>query len=224
MYDDQIKNARILIVDDQLGNVKLLESMLDRVGFTQLRSTTDARETLPLFQEFDPDILLLDLNMPHLSGFEILKQLRGLIPADAYLPILILTAEPTAAVKRRALAMGAADLLEKPYDSSEVLVRICNLLKTRILHLQVQNQNQLLEEMVAERTRELEDALAELKESQRQLLTQARLHAFSEMAGGVVHDFNNALMSVVGYSDLLLSSPELIDDREVVTEYLQIIP
>ncbi len=223
MYDEQVKSSRILIVDDQVANVHLLVSILARVGFTNIQNTSDSRQALAVFQEFQPDIVLLDLNMPHLSGFDVLKQLRNFISPETYLPVLVLTGEPTAAAKRRALGIGATDLLSKPFDASEVLVRICNLLKTRSLHMLVQNQNQLLEEKVAERTHELADALQELKETQRQLLSQARLHAFSEMAGGVVHDFNNALMSVVGYSDLLLSTPALMEDRETVTEYLQIM-
>src|SRR5206468_1441763 len=98
--------------------------------------------------------------------FDVLKQMKDFIPADAYLPVLVLTGEPTAAAKRRALSIGATDLLAKPYDASEVLVRICNLLKARTLHLQVQSHNQRLEQMVAERTRELEAAVAELKSTQ----------------------------------------------------------
>ncbi len=223
MYDEQIKSSRILIVDDQLGNVQLLESILERVGFTRIQSVTDSRQALAYFQEFQPDIVLLDLNMPYLTGFDILKLLKDFIPPEAFLPVLVLTGEPTNAAKRRALSIGATDLLAKPFDASEVLVRICNLLKSRHLHLQVQSHNQLLEQKVAERTKELESAVAELQNTQRQLVRQERLHAFSEMAGGVVHDFNNALMSIVGYSDLLLGSPELIEDREVVQEYLQIM-
>src|SRR5688572_14985754 len=126
MYEDHIKNSRILIVDDQIGNVQLLESILERIGFTQVRSTTDSREAMPIFQEYQPDIVLLDLNMPHLTGFDVLKLLRDFIPTEAFLPILVLTGEPTAAAKRRALSIGATDLLAKPYDASEVLVRICN--------------------------------------------------------------------------------------------------
>src|SRR4051812_38900343 len=215
MYDEQIKDARILIVDDQPLNVQLLETILSRIGFTNFRSTLDAREAFALFQEMQPDIVLLDLNMPYRSGFEVLKEIKSFLPPEAFLPVLVLTGEPTAAAKRHALSIGATDLLAKPFDPSEVLVRICNLLKARTLHLQVQNQNQLLEKMVAERTHELQDALAELKATQQQLVRQERLHAFSEMAGGVVHDFNNALMAVVGYSDLLLGSPELVDDPEI---------
>src|SRR5206468_2191251 len=88
---------------------------------------------------------------------------------------------------------------------------------------QIQNQNQLLEERVAARTAELQQALAELKATQHQVVQQERLRAFGEMAGGVVHDFNNALMSVIGYSELLLADEELLGDREVVREYLATI-
>lgn len=223
MYEDYLKTAKVLIVDDQVGNICLLQNVLTRLGFTHFHSTSDSRETLRLVGEFEPDIILLDLNMPHLSGGEVLQQLRAALPPEVYLPVLVLTGETSVATKRRALATGATDLLPKPFDSSEVLVRMRNLLKTRYLHLQVQGQNALLEEKVAERTRALEASVEELRQTQRQLRQQERLQAFSEMAGGVVHDFNNALMAVIGYSELLLNGPELLDDRATVTEFLQIM-
>ena len=222
MFEDFLKTARILIVDDQVGNICLLQNVLTRMGFTALESTTDPRETVRLVQEFEPDIILLDLNMPHLNGVEVLQQISPLL-TDPPLPVLVLTGETSVALKRRALAMGATDLLPKPFDTSEVLVRIRNLLRTRYLHMQVQAEKAALEVKVAERTQTLEATLAELKTTQQQLLQQARLHAFSEMAGGVVHDFNNTLMAVVGYSELLLNGPELLDDRETLLEFLGIM-
>jgi signal transduction histidine kinase len=100
-------------------------------------------------------------------------------------------------------------------------MRIRNLLRTRFLHQEIQDQNQVLEQKVTERTAELQTALRELKQSQHQMLQQERLRAFGEMAGGVVHDFNNALMSIIGYSELLLNDPESLQDTAVVREYLQ---
>lgn len=221
MNEVSLKTARILIVDDNVGNVALLESILGRIGYTNLRSTTDSRLVLGLVSDVQPDLIILDLTMPHFDGFEIMQQLEELIPHDTFLPILMLTADITAATKRKALASGATDFLHKPFDASEIFMRIRNLLQTRFLHLAGQNQNQLLEEKVTERTHELSAALAELKETQRYMLQQERLRAFNEMAGGIVHDFNNALMSVIGYSDLLLRDPESLDDKALVTDYLR---
>jgi signal transduction histidine kinase len=215
------KEARILIVDDNVSNIALLNNMLGRIGYSNLKHTTDSREVLALVEEFTPDLIILDLMMPHLDGFQVMQQLAGVIPSDSYLPILVLTADIAAATKRKALAAGATDFLHKPFDASEMFMRIRNLLQSRFLHLAAQNQNQLLEQKVTERTQELSTALDQLKETQHQMLQQERLRAFGEMAGGVVHDFNNALMSIVGYTELLLNDPTMLDDRPAVLDYLQ---
>ncbi len=215
------KEARILIVDDNVSNIALLNNMLGRIGYSTLRHTTDSREALALLEEFKPDLIILDLMMPHLDGFQVMQQLAGVIPSDGYLPILVLTADIAPPTKRKALAAGATDFLHKPFDASEIFMRIRNLLQSRFLHLAAQNQNQLLDQKVTERTQELSRALEELKETQHRMVQQERLRAFGEMAGGVVHDFNNALMSVVGYTELLLNDPAMLDDKPAVLGYLQ---
>ena len=128
MWQETIKNAHILIVDDQEANVFFLESILRRSGYTNFRSTNDAREVLPLFQQQRPDLILLDLMMPHHDGFEIMEQLKPLTPEDSYLPILVLTADVSSETRRRALASGAKDFLVKPFDPREAVLRIHNLL------------------------------------------------------------------------------------------------
>ena len=155
---------RILIVDDQPPNVVLLERLLSQGGYTQIASTTDPREVTRLYREFEPDLILLDLNMPHLDGFAVMQELAPLIPPGQYMPILVLTADATADAKRRALSAGARDFLTKPLDHIEVLLRIRNLLETRLLHVQLANQNQILDERVRLRTRELEAARVEILE------------------------------------------------------------
>jgi len=152
---DSVKSASILIVDDQEANVALLADVLTRHGFTDLRSTTDAREVVALFGERQPDLILLDVMMPHLSGLEVMERLKPLIPPGDYLPILVLTADVTPETKRRALSGGAKDFLAKPLDSVEVVLRVRNLLETRLLHLQLRDYNALLEEKVRERTAEV---------------------------------------------------------------------
>ena len=221
MTDAGLKKARILIVDDDVSNVALLTNILGRIGYDTIKSLTDSREVFAQVSEFRPDLISLDLMMPHLDGFQVMQQLEALIPRETYLPILVLTADVTPATKRKALAGGATDLLHKPFDASEIFMRIRNLLLTRFLHLEIQNQNQLLEQKVIERTGELASALEELTQTQARIVQQERLRAFGEMAGGVVHDFNNALMSVIGYSELLLQDPGLLDDKPTVLDYLK---
>jgi putative two-component system response regulator len=156
--------ARILIVDDQPSNVMLLEGILQEEDYTDYRSITDSRQALQVFMEYEPDLILLDLQMPYVNGFELMKKLRAHIPAGAFLPILVLTANITPEAKRQALAQGATDFLTKPFDQTEVVLRIRNLLQTRALHLQLQDQNQFLEQKVRERTMELEETQIEILE------------------------------------------------------------
>ena len=165
-----ITSARILVVDDQQANVVMLRTLLAQAGYTDVRGITDPRAAVAAFREFAPDLVLLDLLMPHLDGFGVMAQLRPLLPAGSFLPVLVLTAEITADVKRRALAEGATDFLSKPLDTIEVLLRIRNLLQTRAFYLQLQNQNELLEVRVQERTQALEERTRELEEARAQLL------------------------------------------------------
>jgi DNA-binding NarL/FixJ family response regulator len=166
---EALSQAHILIVDDQLANVALLEDLLDQAGYVNVRGITHPRQTAAVFQEFSPDLVLLDLLMPGLDGFGVMAQLRPLIPEGGFLPILVLTAEISPEIKRRALSEGATDFLAKPLDTVEVLLRIRNLLRTRALHLQVERENDVLEERVAGRTRELEEARAQILELYQEL-------------------------------------------------------
>ena len=164
MPADSLTGARILLVDDQEANLRLLERILQQAGYTQLQRTADPRRVLPLYAACPPDLILLDLHMPHLDGFAVLEQLKPHIPAGTYLPILVLTADSTREAKQRALAMGATDFLTKPLDQMEVLLRIHNLLQTRFLHRRLQDHNQVLEQQVRGRTRNLEAAQLEILE------------------------------------------------------------
>jgi class 3 adenylate cyclase len=138
-----LKDATILIVDDQEANIELLEGFLAD-DYTNIKSTTDPRRALPLFDALAPDLILLDLHMPHLDGFAVMEQLQACIPPGAYFPILVLTADISPQVKQRALSEGAKDFLSKPFDPDEVQARIKNLLETRLLHLQLENRNRVL--------------------------------------------------------------------------------
>jgi len=164
MQDSLLTTSRILIVDDQPSNVMLLEGILQEEDFTSYRSLTDSREVLSAFIEYLPDLILLDLQMPYLDGFAVMKQLQACIAPGDFLPILVLTADITPAAKRRALTEGALDFLTKPFDATEVILRIKNLLQTHSLHLQLQKQNQVLDEKVRERTADLEATQVEILE------------------------------------------------------------
>ena len=164
MFEDEYLDSRILLVDDEPANVRLLERVLQREGFRAIRTTTSPREFLSFFDEETPDILLLDLHMPGLDGFDVMDELADRIgPAD-FLPILILSADITPEARRRALSAGAKDFLTKPVDPVEVALRIKNLLETRYLYRQLQDQNSNLERKVTNRTRQLEKAQIEILE------------------------------------------------------------
>ena len=162
MTPELIHQAKIFIIDDEETNVRLLGRFLEKAGFKNIAGTTDPDRAIAMFTDDDPDLVLLDLHMPHPDGFEILKAMRDLTPPNAFLPIVVLTADCTSEAKRQALALGATDFLSKPLDEIEVLLRIGNVLQTRFLHLQWQNQKRLLEERVKERTQALEQKIAEL--------------------------------------------------------------
>lgn len=165
MWDElPLDQARILIVDDEEANVRLLERVLLRAGYLNIESTTDPRRVQALLTEFEPDLVLLDLLMPHVDGFAVMELVQLVTPRTSYLPILVLTADISAETKRRALAGGAKDFLTKPFNADEVLLRIRNMLETRLLHLRLQGQNEMLEERVRIRTRELEEAQEETLE------------------------------------------------------------
>jgi PleD family two-component response regulator len=140
-----IQKSRILIVDDQAANVLLLERILQQGGYTNLSKTTDPRQVLEFFALYKPDLILLDLMMPHVDGYALLTQLRSRIPDNHYLPILVLTADVAPKAKQQALSLGAKDFLTKPFDATEVLLRVYNLLETRWLSVQLQEQIKALE-------------------------------------------------------------------------------
>ncbi|HYJ04246.1 MAG TPA: response regulator [Chthoniobacterales bacterium] len=223
MNEATLKGAHILMVDDEVSSTCLMTNFLNRIGYTQLQSINDSTRALEAVETFGPDLILLDLNMPGLDGFDILSALRADRHNEEQIPVLVLTGDPSAKNKRRALAAGATDLLVKPFDPSEVSMRIRNLLQAHFLRFEIQEQNRLLEQRVSERTCALEKALSDLRAAQRQAVQQERLSAFGEMAGGVVHDFSNALMSVIGYSEMLITNATARADEATALEYLRII-
>jgi CheY-like chemotaxis protein len=150
MYQEfDILNARILIVDDQRVNVQLLEQFLSEAGYTNVASTMNPHEVCGLHLAKCYDLILLDLKMPGMDGFEVMEGLKK-NPIDRYMPVIVLTAEP--GHKLRALQAGAKDFISKPFDLTEVGTRIRNMLEVRLLYKQLDNYRQLLEHAIHQET------------------------------------------------------------------------
>ena len=139
-----ILNANCLIVDDQESNVALLEQLLLRAGYARISSTRDPQAVCALHRAHHYDLILLDLEMPGMDGFEVMEGLQA-IETDGYIPVLVITAEPSH--KKRALRAGAKDFVSAPYDHAEVLTRVRNLLEVRLLYKQIEHDNKVLESL-----------------------------------------------------------------------------
>ncbi len=195
-----LTDSRILIVDDQTANLQVLATVLEFAGYANVKRLDDSRNILQIFREFQPDLILLDLHMPHVDGLAAMDQLATVIPQDDYLPILVLTGDNTSAAKEKALSHGAHDFLSKPLNRTEVQLRVKNLLETRHLHLQLKAQNASLEQQVQERT-ELADELVrtnqKLRETQAHLIHSEKMAGLGQLVAGIAHEINNPLAFVI---------------------------
>jgi DNA-binding response OmpR family regulator len=156
---------KIVAIDDEPANLALLEDMLAEGGYTRVKTVVDSRLAMETCVSFEPDLVLLDLMMPHVDGFTILESLRA-AAGESFLPIIILTADATESTKLRVLRAGATDFLLKPFDQLEVLLRMANLLETRRLHLQLDMQLAAYADAVRERTSELREAQLQLQKAE----------------------------------------------------------
>jgi two-component system NtrC family sensor kinase len=191
MLPEQFRDARILIVDDERSMVRLLEELLGHAGYRALRSTTDPRQVLELCGEFQPDLILLDLRMPNLDGVQVLRGLKTR-RAEAYLPVLVLTADVSRESKRAALEAGASDFVTKPFEQIELLLRVRNLLEMRFLHKDLRRRNDNLETQIQERTH--------------QLLEAEKLATMGNLLAGVAHELNSPLSVILGQVGLFATS------------------
>jgi len=198
------------MVDDESSNIIVLESALKQANYSCITSTTDSRKAASLYQELKPDLVLLDLRMPHLDGFQVIEQIKQIENDDSYAPILVLTAESDPSVRLKALQFGARDFLSKPLDLSEVLCRIQNILEVRLLNKNLGAQKDFVEQRVLERTADLKLANQQLKKEiaerersekelqnvNQQLLHVEKLSALGQLAASIAHEFNNPLMGI----------------------------
>lgn len=233
--DEQaLKESRILAVDDEESNLLLLRRILERDGYTRVDVTTDPSRVPGMFAETRPDLVLLDLHMPEMDGFELMERLGPVTGNGTAVPFLVLTADATEETKRRALSVGARDFLTKPLDRIELLLRVRNLLQVKRLQDRLHEQNANLEVEVAARTRDLELARLEILErlalaaeyrdddTQEHAWRIGRICAFLAIGLGLpdgevelirraapLHDIGK-----IGISDVILLKPGKLSDAE----------
>jgi signal transduction histidine kinase len=191
-----LKDSRVLILDDQQNNLHALAAVIEFAGCEHIKCLNDSRVALATFLEFQPDLILLDLHMPHLDGLAVMDQLRTVVPAEDYLPILVLTGDSSSAAKENVLARGASDFLSKPLNHTEVELRVKNLLHTRWLHQQLKKQNL---------------SLSKAKEE-----AERANHAKSEYLSRMSHELRTPLNSILGFAQLLELDPLAPGQRDSV--------
>ena len=200
MLDELLAEARVFVVDDHPSNVALLQAVLARAGLRRIFTETDSRRVLPRLAEVDPDLIVLDLHMPHLDGFAVLAQIREYAPSE-YLPVLVLTADTTATASERALSAGAQDFVTKPFNNSEVVLRARNLLETRFLYTSLRSS---IVRQAGERLRE-ERRLSEALSTEREVAKQLRhLDGVKDtMLQTISHDLRSPISAVLTMTGML---------------------
>jgi len=232
--DERLRQARILVVDDEPANTALLSALLARWGFCDVTPIGDSRQVLELCTRLDPDLLFLDLHMPAPSGLELLRALDERLHAAVPLPVIVLTADATSESKRAALDLGARDFLTKPFDPEEVRLRARNLLEMRLLHREQECYAARLAEGVRQRTRHLEQARLEIlwrlalaaeyrddetgEHTARVAHTSARLAGALGMSSGEVAEVALAAplhdIGKIALPDRILLKPEVLTPAE----------
>jgi putative two-component system response regulator len=202
-----ILHGKVLIVDDQEVNIRLLERMLQGAGYDSITSTLNPGEVCELHRKNNFDLILLDLQMPGMDGFEVMEGLKAIETGD-YLPVLVITAQPDH--KLRALKAGAKDFVSKPFELPEVLARVRNMLEVRLLHTELRKNNEVLEQRVSERTADLQENYLETLFA----MTRAAEHKDEDTGAHVqrISYYSRELAKMLGMSDefvdnIFFSSP-----------------
>ncbi len=164
LITDAERCARILVVDDEFSNLHVLTQILRRAGFVNITGLAEPADVLPAVRELRPDIVLLDLHLPGVDGLLLLADIAVVAGADTFLPVLVLTGDAAPQTRAAALSAGAKDFLTKPYETTEVLLRVRNLIETRLLHVELQSRNAALQQRMQARTEELTAAKLEMLE------------------------------------------------------------
>jgi four helix bundle suffix protein len=218
--------SKILVVDDEPSIRITLREFLTRAGY-DVDVAEDVERALTLLAGKQHDVVVSDIIMPSVSGVSLLSKIRENMPD---VQVLMITGQPTVETAAQAVRAGACDYLVKPVNKDTILRTVANAARIKKLldekrrleadNLQYQKN---LEQLVQQRTLELNEALSRLKNAQESLIQQERMNALGQMASGIAHDFNNALMPVVGFSDFLLSESGALDDREGTIDMLKMI-
>ncbi|HLO98913.1 MAG TPA: HD domain-containing phosphohydrolase [Fimbriimonas sp.] len=234
LKNTDIYGAHVVIFDDEPANVLLLERLLEQLGYQNVKGFTDPIEGWEYIQSAPTDLLLLDLQMPRLTGFEVLERLKNQDEEGVFLPVMVLTADATVNTKRQALSLGAHDFLTKPFEAFEVALRVKNLLRVRLAYKRLETENNGLEAKVLRRTAELERTQFEIIErlaaatEYRDDDTHAHTHRVGELASIIakimgldaqfVHDINFAAqlhdVGKIGVSDTILLKPGKLTEEE----------
>lgn len=199
-----VGNARILVIDDEDANLRLLHGVLSPT-YAHVELVSDARRVQDVLVEFAPDLVLVDLHMPHVSGYDVLEAVRNVTGEDDFVPVVVVTADVSHEARRRALALGATDFLTKPIDIIEVALRVANLVRTRFLYREVRDARASLELTVADRTRALSEANDRLAEM---------IRTKDEFIASVSHELRTPLSVVVGLAAELRDQGHRFDDGE----------
>ena len=202
IIDVKLKNSRILIVDDQEEHIIMLKSFLSIKGYTNIKGILDPREVIESVTTFEPNLILLDLMMPNMSGFEVMEQLKLINTENSFIPVLVLTADNSNSTKQKALSLGAYDFITKPFELVEVGLRIKNILYTSYLAQQLQDKKQLLEEKVNERTLELLQTKRELLIARDKIIASDRNKMLFLL--NISHEIRTPLNSILGFGALML--------------------
>ena len=231
--DQQILDARILIVDDEETSILLLTSILEKAGYKNITSTSDSREASRLYRYYKPDLLILDINMPGVDGFEVLQDLNEMV-SDDYLPILIISSDTSRETRLKALDSGAKDFIIKPIEEVEALMRIRNLVEVRLLHNEVLEHNKVLDSRVRTRTQQLNDTqldviqrlarAIEYRDSETGMHIIRMSHYSSSLAAHIGLSMSTCEMILtasplhdigkIGIPDRILSKPGKLDEEE----------